>query len=523
MLSAAATCQSPRTAAAGTSDRARASLAALVCGIALIGGFAPASYAIPGQPGTLDASWATLSPLGAGKLITPIGTGDDAITAVALQPNGKVVGAGYCWNGNNMDFCLARYNANGTLDTGFNGNGKVITTIGAGHDFAFALALQPDGKAIVAGECAVASSSNFCLARFTAGGVLDTSFGSAGIVITPMGANGEQATSLAVQTDGKIVVAGGCSNGSSFAYCVARYNANGALDASFNGTGKVITAMGSGGSASALAVQPDGKIVVAGSCSNGGNSDFCLARYTASGALDPTFGSNGKVITAIGASNDTASALALQPDGKIVVAGTCVVASTETHFCVARYGDAGALDTTFGGGGTVITTFGLIDTASALALQADGKIVVAGDCPGVNNADYCLARYNANGDLDASFGSGGKVTTAIGSDVDRASALAVQPDGKIVVAGYCRNGSNYDFCVARYEGGPFDAQNCKLDLDGDGVVLATTDALILARVSLGLTGNAVIGGIAFASHASRQTWADIRTYLVTQCGLSIAP
>ena len=117
----------------------------------------------------------------------------------------------------------------------------------------------------------------------------------------------------------------------------------------------------------------------------------------------------------------------------------------------------------------------------------------------------------------------GKVVTAVGSSTDTATALALQPDGKIVVAGECSNGSNNDFCLARYEGGPFDSRNCSMDIDGDNRVLATTDMLIGARVALGLTGNAVIGGITFASHATRTTWPAIRDYLVSQCGMSIVP
>ena len=132
--------------------------------------------------------------------------------------------------------------------------------------------------------------------------------------------------------------------------------------------------------------------------------------------------------------------------------------------------------------------------------------------------------HAAPGNLDTTFGSGtGKIITAIGSGEDTARALAVQPDGKIVVAGSCSNRSDNDFCLARYEGGPFDARNCSMDIDGDNLVLATTDSLIHARIALGLTGNAVIGGITFASHATRTTWPAIRDYLVTQCGMSIVP
>ena len=417
--------------------------------------------------------------------------------------------------------------APGDLDTTFGaGFGMVRTAIGTGIDLGNAIALQPDGKIVVAGYCWNGSDYDFCLARYLANGTLDTSFGSGGTVITPIGSANDYGRAIALQPDGKIVVAGICRGASDQDVCLARYQANGSLDTSFNLTGKVISPIGSSGdSAQAIALQPDGKIVVAGRCYNGNNVDFCLARYHPNGALDTSFDSDGKVITPIGSSGDSAQAIALQPDGKIVIAGYCYIGSND-NFCLARYHPNGALDTSFDSDGKVITPIGSSsNSAGAIALQPDGKIVVAGRCDNGGNDDFCLARYQANGTLDTSFGSAGngKVITSIGSGNDQANALALQPDGKIVVAGVCWNGSNDDFCLARYEGGPFGYQNCKLDIDGDGVVLATTDALILARVALGMTGNAVINGISFASHATRTTWPDIRDYLVSQCGMTLAP
>ena len=246
--------------------------------------------------------------------------------------------------------------------------------------------------------------------------------------------------------------------------------------------------------------------------------------HAAPGNLDTTFGSGtGKIITAIGSGEDTARALAVQPDGKIVVAGSGSNRS-DNDFCIARYDANGVLDATFGSTGKVITAIGASDDyADALAIQPDGKIVVAGECSNGSTYDFCLARFLPSGALDTSLNSTGKVITAIGAGNDYASAIAQQPDGKIVVAGTCSNGINNDFCLARYEGGPFDARNCSMDIDGDNQVLATTDSLIHARIALGLTGNAVISGITFASHATRTTWPAIRDYLVSQCGMSIVP
>ena len=388
--------------------------------------------------------------------------------------------------------------------------------------------MQPDGKIIVTGFCGSLTQNDFCLARYQANGSLDPSFGSNGTVTTAFPApSDDRGKTIALQPDGKIVVAGYCHNGSSSNFCLARYQANGSLDGGFGSGGTVITSISSGGDdARAIALQPDGKIVIAGACYGGGtNWDFCLARYQASGTLDTSFKLTGTVISPIGSSWEYANAIALQPDGKIVVAGFCRGASND-DFCFARYHVNGTIDTTFGMGGTVISPIGSgIDQAYALALQPDGKIVAAGYCMNGSGADFCLARYHSNGTLDTTFGlnGNGKVTTPIGSASDQAFAIALQPDGKIVAAGRCHNGSDWDFCLARYEGGPFDYQNCKLDIDGDGAVLATTDMLIGTRVALGMTGPAVIRGVGFASHATRKTWPAIRNYLVSQCGMTLAP
>ena len=402
-------------------------------------------------PGAPDATFGS----GLGKVITPIGSSTDVAYSLALQPDGMILVAGACFNGADYDFCLARYLANGALDTNFNGIGKIITAIGNGNDGAYSVALQPDGKIVVAGSCLNGNTYDFCLARYFASGTLDVSFNGTGKVITAIGSGNAAAYSVALQPDGKIVVAGRCSNGTNTDFCLARYLASGALDVSLNSTGTVITTIGSGGDvARGVALQPDGKIVLAGYCSNGTSSDFCLARYLASGTLDVSFNGSGTVITPIGVGDDYAISLALQPDGKIIVAGVCSNGAN-SDFCLARYLANGTFDTSFNSTGKVITPIGSSDDYGySVALQPDGKIVVAGYCVSGANLDFCLARYLANGTLDMSFGSTGKVITAIGSGNDVANSAALQPDGKIVVAGYCSNGTNDDFCLARYDGGP---------------------------------------------------------------------
>ncbi len=410
----------------------RTSAAALALGglLLLAAGSAQAA------PGDLDPSFGT-----GGKVTTAIGASSaDVAYAVALQSDGKIVAAGYSSNGANDDFALARYNTDGTLDTGFGTGGKVTTAIGSGDDRAYAVALQADGKIVAAGS----SSSDFALARYNTDGSLDSSFGTGGKVTTAIGPGNDVAYGVALQADGKIVAAGSSSGD----FALARYNTDGTLDTGFGTGGKVTTAIGSSDDeATAVALQADGKIVAAGYSYNGANYDFTLARYNTDGLPDTGFFGSGKETTAIGSGSDIANALALQADGKIVAAGYSSNGAYN-RFALVRYNANGVLDTVFD---TVAIGSGS-DFGYAVALQADGKIVAAGSSYNGVNYDFALARYNANGSLDAGFGTGGKVTTAIGSFTDFAYAVALQADGKIVAAGSSSNGANDDFALVRYLG-----------------------------------------------------------------------
>jgi uncharacterized delta-60 repeat protein len=261
-------------------------------------------------------------------------------------------------------------------------------------------------------------------------GDLDLSFDGDGKVITDFGAD-EEAHGVAVQSDGKIVAAGMTFDPVTYTgpgdFALSRYNANGSLDPAFGSGGKVRTDFGTlWDGASAVAIQADGKIVVAGSRNA---LDFALARYSPDGSLDSSFGGSGKVVTDL-QSADWAHGVAIQPDGKIVAVGT-----QGGRFAVVRYNPNGSLDTSFGGVGYVITSItGGYDWAASILIQPDGKIVAAGygnaGSP-VENPGLALARYNPDGSTDASFGVAGKVYTRDPG----ASNVATQADGKLVVAG----------------------------------------------------------------------------------------
>jgi uncharacterized delta-60 repeat protein len=454
------------------------------------------------------------------------GFGSSDASSVALQSDGKIVAAGTNFNGDDLDFAVARYNTDGSLDHSFDGDGLVTTDFpvtsipsdDVGHglviqqadgkiivggqsrdniigataialvryntdgsldptfgnngrvrDVVFGLneitgiALQADGKIVVAGDGFTDTFTlDLFVARYTSNGTLDTTFGGGGFVTTDFGGSDDLATSVAVQADGKIVVAGGSLHLDSLGnpdtdFAVARYTSNGALDKTFGKGGLVTADFGSAVDAAfSVAVQNDGKIVVAGTTSPTGTTlDFALARYDRNGNLDPTFDGDGRVVTDVGSSlDDIAFGVAVQADGKIVAAGGADHEGT-SDFALVRYTKQGALDTSFGMGGIVTTDFGGTDDgAFSVAVEGDGHIVAAGltNQP-TTGGDFALAVYTSDGSLDTDFGTDGRVTTDFGSSSDLAQGVAVQADGKIVVAGVSDQGSNSnDFAVARYQG-----------------------------------------------------------------------
>jgi uncharacterized delta-60 repeat protein len=281
-------------------------------------------------------------------------------------------------------------------------------------------------------------------------GDLDLTFGAGGVVTTPFGQVSDRGRAVAVQADGKIVVAGTASSD----FAVLRYNPDGSLDPSFSADGKAFADLGASDTAKALAVQADGKIVVAGwseSPPRGDNTVIALARFLPDGSLDPTFDGDGKLTTNFGTPYAIGSDVALQADGKIVVAGEVRWPDYHNTFGVVRYNPDGSLDTSFDGDGRVTTDFGHGSFANAVALQADDKIVVAGDAGDGSKPDFALARYNPDGSLDPTFDADGMVTTPVGSSLSAAWDVVVQADGRIVAAGSAASATDpYNLGLARY-------------------------------------------------------------------------
>ncbi len=334
----------------------------------------------------------------------------------------------------------------GSLDASFGDGGIVVTVFNSGSGSGInALAIQPDGKIVAAGD----APGGFGLARYNADGSLDVVFGESGKLVTAVGPYAGCRT-IALQSDDKIVAAGTAANGFNHDVVVVRYTATGTLDTSFNTTGTAITDIGGGhDQAFALALQADGRIVVGGYADTAQGRNFAVLRYQTDGSLDPLFGTGGKVATPLGISQ--INALGIQSDGKIVAAGY----QTNDNFwqaAVVRYNADGTLDSTFDGDGIVATMVGnWRSAAQVLALQPDGKIVIAGYSGTTTMpTDFLLIRYNADGSPDATFGTGGVVLTDIGGGADSANAVAIQLDGNIVAAGEAFVGQATAIAVARY-------------------------------------------------------------------------
>ncbi|HEY5245932.1 MAG TPA: delta-60 repeat domain-containing protein, partial [Acidimicrobiales bacterium] len=283
---------------------------------------------------------------------------------------------------------------------------------------------------------------------WAAPGDLDTSFGTGGKQTLNFGGE-DRASHVVVTPDGRIVVVGSTTATGGGDFAVARFTANGAPDTSFNGTGRVSlsTAPNVSDVGGGVAVLPDERIAVAGA----GNAtiDFVTKQLNADGSLDATFGTAGTSVVEFGAT-DIVNAMIRQPDGKLVLVGTTGAGNPATtgDFAIARLNADGSLDTTFGAGGKQTVDFGGLDSANAVAIQPDGKLIVAGQ--GGPGTDMAVTRLNPDGSIDTSFAplTSGKAFVDFGG-TDGANAMALQPDGKIVLNGSTTAAGSGDFAIAR--------------------------------------------------------------------------
>src|SRR5215213_8540886 len=338
--------------------------------------------------------------------------------------------------------------ADADLDPSFDGDG-IVTTDRAEFDRMYDIVIQTDGKIVAVGNSGVLPLLPFLgvptldvmVVRYNSDGSLDPTFGNGGIVTTDLGGPADNALSVALQADGKILISGRTDLNNQAPVAVVRYNTNGSLDTTFGNGGVVVTSMDAFSSGD-LAIQPDGKIVVSGTSVVFGAPVFSVTRYQTDGSLDETFDGDG-MAQAPSAGRQAPWDMALQADGKIVVAGESVGDQTD-DFCLARFNSDGSVDETFNGSGLMVTGFeGGFSRALDVVVQTDGKILAAGGGQGITSSIVTLARYNSDGSLDETFGSSGVVTTSIGTEA-AATAVALQTDDRIVAGGYGNSTITFD-------------------------------------------------------------------------------
>lgn len=417
---------------------------------------------------------------GDGIVVTNIsGTSEDKVYDVEVAPDKKIVVTGMTRKSGNADLLIIRYNPDGTLDNTFSGDGIVVTSLGSMLESGGALVIQPDGKIIVMVNIMEGSEYNSMLLRYNVNGTLDNSFSGDGKLTIDFSAWDDQMNDVALQADGKIVVAGSTDDGAfSSKIFVARFMSNGSYDASFNSTGyKMIDIVaGDIDYATDLEIQPDNKIVMSAFAGDITLS-VVIIRLNTNGSFDGSLGNNGIARSDWGAPHlAIARELELQTDGKIVLSGDVDWAPNTyniSHAVVARYNSDGTFDKSFAGDGQMELDFhnpnnppapaSQIESVESLDILPDGKIIAGGwTSDFISPWYFAVARINTNGTFDNSFGNKGFAYTDIGNDFeeDIETSLVTQADGNILHCGYTLNNGNYDVTVVRYLTGSSPADPC---------------------------------------------------------------
>jgi uncharacterized delta-60 repeat protein len=452
------------------------------------------------QAGNLDSSFGTN-----GQLITDLHHSQEYLTAAALQPDGKIIAGGS--SGFHLVNTLVRYKTDGTPDRTFGINGASYFEIDDFGSQIYSVAIQPDGKIIATGVSLASNQNNLTVLRFEKNGIIDSSFGKNGIVFIGMQGNDIFGKAIAIQPDGKIIVAGtfvhnDLSNNYE-AIIVARLKPDGQLDSTYNGIGlNLLRSLDYNSYATSLVLLPDGKMFVGGGAFKyAGDAKFIVVKTTSSGALDSTFGKKG--IGAVSFTNidySAVNAMGVQANGKIILGGFSQRDGLSEDFVLVRFNANGSVDNFFGTNGASYTDFGKQDNANALLIQTDGRIVAVGSSHDTESGEsyFALARYNKNGSLDASFRNQGKLLTSFANFDNKkfsyANAALLQPDGKIIALGgadVIKRGQNV-FALARYLGDVGNMQSgMQKNLLQNNVIVYPNPANNLLRIS-GLTNASTI-------------------------------
>lgn len=378
--------------------------------------------------------------------------------SIIALPNGKIIAAGSVYTGLQTVFGLTSIMNDGSLDLNFGTGGKTTTVINnSGTSKCYSVLSQPDGKIVLGGDYFNGSGYGFVVARYKTDGTLDSTFGTFGITIFEVG-NGfidNTGYAVALQSNGKILLAGTSNNGSNTDFTVVRFKTNGEVDSTFGYQGAAVTPIGTGNdNCYSMAVQNDDKIILAGDVQNGNNYEFTVARYDSDGTLDASFGTGGITTHALGTNdNDFGySVLVQQPGNKIIIGGSSNH-NGSNDFAMLRFDSTGALDNTFGNAGVVLIDYSgnsSDDNARKILLQPDGKILLAGSTNSLGSR-FALLRFSSNGVIDNTFGNNGKTSVSILSSQHTCYSAAIDINNKILLGGLVSAANS--FIVARFRSG----------------------------------------------------------------------
>lgn len=394
------------------------------------GGFVPAT-GIPDT--TFDTD---------GIATTDFGGATDEAHAVAIQTDGRIVVVGTSNAGGTLDFAMARYNTDGTLDTAFDTDGMVTTDFAGGADQAWAVAIQTDGAIVVAGE----SGGNFAVARYTSAGALDTTFDTDGLATVDFDTGADVARAALVQGDGRILLAGTATISGTSRIAAARFTAAGALDTTFDFDGRRDVQIGDSSDGFAAALQTDERILIAGQIDTTGALDIAVARLNPDGSLDLGFDTDGMMVVDIAGGDDVGTAIATS-GGATFVAGTAFTGANDDAVLI-KVQDNGSLDPTFDFDGRVGTDFATDDDdGRAVLIQPNGMPLVAATATVAGSRDFAFTRFSTGGSPDPTFAGDGTLTQSIGAGDDLLFGAAFQTDGAIVAVGTTTG--NSEFAVLR--------------------------------------------------------------------------
>ncbi|MGI0484176.1 FG-GAP-like repeat-containing protein [Pantanalinema rosaneae CENA516] len=381
------------------------------------------------------------------------GAGSTSVsTSTVVAASGKIVVGGYVTlsGSTTSDFTLVRYNVDRSIDTTFGIGGKIVADFG-GDDKGYSVAVDAQGRIFIAGSTIAGGKTSFALMCYKADGTLDTTFGAGGKLITDFNSSDDnKGYSLQIDASGRLLIAGSALISGKRDVAVVRYTATGILDTSFGSGGKVTTDCGGDDDeAKSITIDSSGRIVVAGTAVINGKRDFTVIRYTADGSLDTSFGVGGKVTTDCGGDDDEGKSLKIDVSGNILVAGTAVI-NGQRDFTIVRYKADGSLDTSFGTGGKVTIDCGGDDDARTMTIDSSGKILIGGSLKINGSTDSVIIRLNANGSLDTSFGVNGKLIKDYGGN-DEINSITLDASGQLVLAGVTYNTGNGGLPFVNYQ------------------------------------------------------------------------